>query len=173
MLTQRHTTAANKHKCLLHRPIALTSPMSVNIDIRGAGVRPTVTTSRMTVCFTDTGIMYGCYYHRWTGPRLSIIGSCCHVRVIRTARPRICARDLLSPRQPTCQNITHDSYCVFGTCSCVIASSEVMTCRLLKCWLGHPMKHVLITYIYIYIYTYMYSVRITLFNADITPHYII
>ena len=55
MLTQRHTTAANKNKCLFHRPVAVTLPMSVNIDIRGEGVRPTVTTRRMSVYFTDTG----------------------------------------------------------------------------------------------------------------------
>ena len=30
--------------------------MSVNIDIRGEGVRPTLTTSRMSVYLSDTGI---------------------------------------------------------------------------------------------------------------------
>ena len=37
MLTQRCTTAANNNYSLLHRPIALTLPMSMNIDIRGDG----------------------------------------------------------------------------------------------------------------------------------------
>ena len=36
-LTQRYPAAANKHECLSIRPIALTSAMSVNIDIRGRG----------------------------------------------------------------------------------------------------------------------------------------
>ena len=33
-LTPRYPTAANTNKCLFHRPIALTSLMSVNVDIR-------------------------------------------------------------------------------------------------------------------------------------------
>ena len=54
-LAQRYTTAANKHERLFHRPIALTLPMSVNIDIRGQGGSATLTTSRMSVYFTDAG----------------------------------------------------------------------------------------------------------------------
>ena len=41
--------------CLFHRPIALTLRMSVNIYIRGDGASPTLTTSRMSDYFTDTG----------------------------------------------------------------------------------------------------------------------
>ena len=55
-LTQIYSTAANKNECLFIRPIALTFAMSVNIDIRGEGVRPTLTTSRMSVYLSDTGI---------------------------------------------------------------------------------------------------------------------
>ena len=48
--------AANKSECLFIRPVALTCAMSVNIDIRGEGVRPILTTSRMSVYLSDTGI---------------------------------------------------------------------------------------------------------------------
>ena len=53
-LTPRYPTAANINECSFHRPVALTLPMSVNIDIRGEGGSPTLTTSRMNVYFTDT-----------------------------------------------------------------------------------------------------------------------
>ena len=56
-LTQRYPAAANENECLFIRPIALTSAMSVNIDIRGEGVRPTLKTSRMSVYLSDTGII--------------------------------------------------------------------------------------------------------------------
>ena len=56
-LTQRHQTAAKTNNCLFHRPIALTLGMSMNIDIRGQGGSPTLTTSRIKVHFADTGIM--------------------------------------------------------------------------------------------------------------------
>ena len=54
-LTQIYPAAANKNKCLFIRPLALTCAMSVNIDIRGEGARPTLTTSRMSVYSSDTG----------------------------------------------------------------------------------------------------------------------
>ena len=40
---------------LFRRPVALTLPMSVSIDIRGQGGSPTLTTSRMNAYVTDTG----------------------------------------------------------------------------------------------------------------------
>ena len=49
-------TAANKHEYLFHRPVALTFAMSMNIDIKREGVRPTLKTSRMSVYLSDTGI---------------------------------------------------------------------------------------------------------------------
>ena len=55
-LMQRYPAEANIHECLFIRPIALTSAMSVNIDIRGEGVTPTLKTSRMSVSLSDTGI---------------------------------------------------------------------------------------------------------------------
>ena len=55
-LTQRYPAAAHRNECLFIRPIALTFAMSVNIDIRGEGVRPTLATSRMSVYLSDTGI---------------------------------------------------------------------------------------------------------------------
>ena len=48
-LTQRCPPAANKSECFFIRPIALAFAMSVNIDIRGEGVRPTLTTSSVSV----------------------------------------------------------------------------------------------------------------------------
>ena len=36
--------------------LRVTCAMSVNIDIRGEGVRPTLTTSRMSVHLSDTGL---------------------------------------------------------------------------------------------------------------------
>ena len=36
-LAERYPTAANKHACVFHRPIALTSRMSVNMETRGWG----------------------------------------------------------------------------------------------------------------------------------------
>ena len=54
-LTQRYPAAANKHESIFIRPIALACAMSVNIDIRGEGVRPTLKTSRMSVYLSDTG----------------------------------------------------------------------------------------------------------------------
>ena len=56
-LTPRCTTVANKYVCLFHRLVALTLPVSVNIDIKGEGGSPTLTASRMSVYFTDTGIL--------------------------------------------------------------------------------------------------------------------
>ena len=56
-LTQRYPAAADKNECLFIRPIALTFAISVNIDSRGEGVRPTLTSSRMSACLSDTGIM--------------------------------------------------------------------------------------------------------------------
>ena len=55
MLTQIYPAAANKNECLFIRPLALTFAMSVNIDIRGNVVRPTLKTSRMSVHLSDTG----------------------------------------------------------------------------------------------------------------------
>ena len=55
-LVERCPTAANKNECLCHRPIALTLRVSVNIDVRGDGVSPTLTASRMGAYFTDTDI---------------------------------------------------------------------------------------------------------------------
>ena len=55
-LTQIYPAAANKNECSFIRPLALTFAMSVNIDIRGEGVRPTLKTSRMSVYLSDTGI---------------------------------------------------------------------------------------------------------------------
>ena len=55
-LTQRCPAAANQNECLFIRPIALTFDMSVNIDIKGEGLRPTLTTSRMSVYLSDTGM---------------------------------------------------------------------------------------------------------------------
>ena len=54
-LTQGYPAAANKSECVFIRPVALTFAMSVNIDIRGEGVRPTPATSRMSVYLSDTG----------------------------------------------------------------------------------------------------------------------
>ena len=51
---ERCPTAADKNEGLFHRPIALTSRMSVNIDIRADGGSPTLTTSRTRAYFTDT-----------------------------------------------------------------------------------------------------------------------
>ena len=39
--------------------VALTLYVSVNIDIRGKGESPTLTTSRTSVDFTDAGILGG------------------------------------------------------------------------------------------------------------------
>ena len=44
------------HECLFHRPAALTLSMSVNIDIRGDGGSPTMSTCRTSVYFADTRI---------------------------------------------------------------------------------------------------------------------
>ena len=55
-LAERCPTAANQNECLFHRPIALTLHVSVNIGIGGNGWSPTLTTSRMSVYFTDAGI---------------------------------------------------------------------------------------------------------------------
>ena len=55
-LAERCQTAANEPECVFHRPMALTLCASVNIDIRGDGGSPTLTTSRMSGPFTDTGM---------------------------------------------------------------------------------------------------------------------
>ena len=55
-LTPRYPTAAHHNECSFHRPVGLTLPMSVKIDIRGEGGSPTLTTSSMSVYFADTGI---------------------------------------------------------------------------------------------------------------------
>ena len=44
---------------VFHRPIALASLMSVNVDIRGDGGSPTLTTTRVSVYFTDAGMCEG------------------------------------------------------------------------------------------------------------------
>ena len=51
------------------------------------------------------------------------------------------ARALRSFRQPAFEKVVTNSYCVFETCSFVFVSSELLTCRLLKWLLDHPMKH--------------------------------
>ena len=57
MLTQRYTRAANQTTVFISQTDCTHLPMSVNIDIRGEGVRPTLKTSRMRVYLTDTGII--------------------------------------------------------------------------------------------------------------------
>ena len=56
-LTQIYPAAANTNECLFIRPLALTCAMSVKIDIRGEGVRPTLKTSRTSIYLSDTGII--------------------------------------------------------------------------------------------------------------------
>ena len=69
-------------ECLFIRPIALTFAMSVNIDIRGEGVRPTLKTSRMSVYLSDTG-MNAAYGQGLECGRLRhvIINMCIHIYI--------------------------------------------------------------------------------------------
>ena len=80
-LTPRYPTAANTNECLFHRPVGLILPMSVNIDIRKKGGSPIVTASRMSVYFTDTGIIINVifgWHHLFVAPRVGLI---CLMRV--------------------------------------------------------------------------------------------
>ena len=57
MLPARYRTTGNENERLFHRPIALDAGVVVNIDMRGDGGSRVCSTSRMSVYFTDTGII--------------------------------------------------------------------------------------------------------------------
>ena len=80
MYTYTYICKSDYNECVFHRPVALTLPMSVSIDIRGEGGSPTLTTSRRSVYSTETGSTdnYSITNHPTVMPMHACMHACRH-----------------------------------------------------------------------------------------------
>ena len=148
-LTRICPAAANKNECLFIRLLARTCAMSVNIDIRGRGVRPTLKTSRMSVYLSDTGMNDG----------LSII-MLLPQRRFSTREESALENEWAAETSQKSPDVYLMTRCMFGrrprqldvsfqmyTCTCIYTYIYIYICIY-----THNMCMCIHIYIYIYIY---------------------